>query len=468
MKEHLSKSIVPNKLFETLAKLIAMVLTVCTLTLSVKPVMAEEVQNKIVRVACGMNDALYLDDAGDIAGICLPYLQQLAWNNSWTLEYVEGSYNESLQNLYDGKVDLMFPVGEDENSEGKLAFSEYIGGYQQIGLFARDDADIYYEDYTGFNNKKVGLSIGGNSTILDEYAKEHEFSYEAVSLNSTQDKIDALMDGQVDLIAFSTLNTVPGGKLVAVLDQVPFHFCTTVDNQELLQEINTGMSISMVNTPDVVSDMYQKVLKGYNTVSFTKEENDKIKSSEKIVFGVYGDRLPMSGIDSNGNCVGIYVDILKEIASVSGLNIEIKPIEDSNKLYSYMDDGTVDFVIGIKDLRYSSENADNYLMSNSITDYTTVAVTMPKFQFTSDTSAVVALTSDRTYLENYIHSNFPAADIEYYNNRKDCLSAVEKGKADVTFLNSWEYNYESKNARFQDMLEWENIRILSGIALGAT
>jgi len=187
------------------------------------PVMASDTPEfKVVRIACGMNDTLYLDENGDAAGICLPYMQQLAWNNNWTMEYVEGSYNECMQNLYDGKVDVMFPVGKEEDSERKLVFSDFIGGYQQIALFAKADADIFYEDYEGFNNKKVGLSMGGNSTVLDDYAKEHNFSYQAVPLNSTKDKIDALMNGQVDLIAFSTLNTVPGGKLVAVLDQLPF------------------------------------------------------------------------------------------------------------------------------------------------------------------------------------------------------------------------------------------------------
>jgi len=224
----------------------------------------------------------------------------------------------------------------------------------------------------------------------------------------------------------------------------------------------------MVNTPDVVSEMYQDVLKGHNVVSFTKEENDKIKSTDKVVFGVYKDRLPLSGVDANGNCVGIYVDILKEIAAQSKLNIEIKPIEDSNRLYNYMDDGSVEFVIGIKDLRYSSENADNYLMSNSITDYTTVAVTGPEYQFDNDDTPVFALTKDRNYLENYIQSNFPSATITYFDNRKQCLNAIKRGKADATFMNSWEYNYESKNARFQNMIEWESLRIPSGIALGAT
>lgn len=439
------------------------------MTIQVLPVFATETKTgRTVRIACGINDALYLDENGDPAGICLPYLRQLAWNNNWSLEYVEGSYNESLQKLYDGTIDLMFPVGEDDDPNGKLAYSDFIGGYQQIGLFAKEDADIYYDDYEGFDHKKVGISMGSNSHILDDYATEHDFTYLATPLNSTKDKINALMNGDVDLIAFSTLNTVPGGKLVAVLEQIPVYFCTNIENQELLQEINSGMSEEMVNTPDIVSDMYQNVMKGNNAISYTKEENELIQNSDQIRFGVYDDCLPLAGIDSEGNCVGIYVDLLKEVEKESGLKIEIVPIEDSNHLYQYLDDGTVDYVIGELEQRFYQENADNHLASNKLADYTSVAVTMPDYRFDDDDSPKFALTRSRNYLENHIYSEFPTATIDYYETRKECLEAIQNGKADATFVSTWEYNYDSKNPRFQDLLEWESIRITSMVVLGST
>ena len=110
----------------------------------------------VVRVACGMNAALYLDDNGDPAGIALMYVRQLAWSAGWTMEYVEGTYSESLQKLYDGDIDLMFPIGINEDPDNKLLFSQFDGGIQQIGLFAKEDADIYYEDYPTFFPSKAG------------------------------------------------------------------------------------------------------------------------------------------------------------------------------------------------------------------------------------------------------------------------------------------------------------------------
>ncbi len=452
-------------------KNITMALILVLLFFNVCPLRAkasDTSQEKVVRVACGMNAALYLDDNGDPAGMGLMYIRQLAWSAGWTVEYVEGTYSESLQRLYDGEIDLMFPIGINEDPDGKLLFSEFNGGVQQIGLFAKEDADIYYEDFQAFEGKKVGLSIGGNSAILDTYAQEHGFSYEKVAdYGDVQGKIDALMNGDVDMVAFSTLNEVPGGKLVAVLDQLPVYVCTSKENTQLYQELNNAISDTMIKTPDVVSKYYQDMLAGTTYISYTREEHEKIENTDTIKFGVYSDFLPLSGVNSDGECIGIYVDAIKALAKKSGLKIEIIPVEDDSKLYQYMDDGTVDFVMSLYDLRFHTDNADNYLISNGIADYTTVAVSLPGNQFDENGNTSFVLTKQRDYLEGYIYANFPNATISYLDTRKDCMKAVAEGRADATFMNTWEYNYESMNPRFQNLMEWENIRIDSTFAIGA-
>ena len=45
---------------------------------------------------------------------------------------------------------------------------------------------------------------------------------------------------------------------------------------------------------------------------------------------------------------------------------------------------------------------------------------------------------------------------------------MEKGEADITLLNTIEYNYQSKNERFSNLVEWENYRFQSGTTLAAS
>lgn len=445
-------------------------LLILCMSIMILPVKAEDAEQfKVVRVACGMNDALYLDEFGDPAGLALPFIRQVAWNAGWTPEYVEGSYTENLQRLRDGEIDLMLPIGEEEDPEGKLSFSEFSIGTQQIGLFAKENADIYYEDFEAFNGKKVGLSLGSNSDILDQYAEDHSFSYTKLAYQGgVQAKIQALMNGDVDMIAVSTLNYIPGGKLVAVLEQLPVYLCTNKANTQIYEELNKAIRKAMVNTPDVVAQCYKDMLIGTEVATFTREEHDKIASSQAVVFGVYSDVLPLAGVNTEGKCVGIYVDILKAMAKQSGLHIEIMPVENDSQLYHYMDEGIVDFVISLSDLRFNVENADNYLISNGIAEYSTIAVSKPDYNFEEDDSTCFALPRTRDYLEAYIYSNYPGAVVQYYGTRKECLEAVEEGKADASFVNTWEFVYDSKNPRFEDLIEWETTRLDSTFAIGAT
>ena len=106
-------------------KVLAAVMLLCLISMLALPGMhakaAESSTGRVVRVACGMNDALYLNDAGEPEGICLSYLRQLAWNMNWTLEYVEDSYNESMQNLIDGKVDLIQELLNEVNQSMSIS-----------------------------------------------------------------------------------------------------------------------------------------------------------------------------------------------------------------------------------------------------------------------------------------------------------------------------------------------------------
>ena len=92
---------------------------------------------RIVRVACGFNMSVYLDENGDPQGYCADYLAALANINHWQLEYVEGGVNEGIQRLYAGEVDLVFPLQHTPEREEHMAFSAISGGYQPIYLFAK-------------------------------------------------------------------------------------------------------------------------------------------------------------------------------------------------------------------------------------------------------------------------------------------------------------------------------------------
>ncbi len=417
---------------------------------------------KTVRVSVGINKALYLNEDGEPEGYCSEYLIQLAKINHWKLEYVEGSWNESVQNLYDGKIDLLLPTQMTEERKEKMGFSSSIGGYQPIGLFAAKDSDYCYDDYAKFNGLKIAVSEGtSNEVALQQYARENNFSYTAVYIDSVEEKVNALADGTVDLVVFSTLNDIEAGKVVAMLDYLPFYYCTNINDTELLKELNYGMNQMLIRNPELVQEVFYDFMNRNISFAYTVEEKAAITEKGKIVVGVYQDTPPLFEVAGDGSFSGIYVDLIQRVEELSGLDIEIKALDRKELIFDYLNNGSIDFVLDSSDQALKYESNEAYVQSEDVMDYYTIAVSRPDFSASVDNPMVFALTTGRQFWAEQIFEKCKEASIKYYPTSKECLEAIKKGDADITLINTWEYNYQSKNSRFQNLIEWETSRVLS-------
>lgn len=444
-------------------RLVSGILAIVMCMVFVFPVFAEGTDKwTTVRVACGINKSLYINENGEAEGYCSEYLTELAKINKWNIEYVEGSWTESVQRLIDGEIDLLFPTQMTDQRKETMGFSTSIGGYQPIGLFANGNSGLCYDDFTGFDGARVALSAGtSNEAAMIAYAKENGFTFEPVYMNTTEEKMEALQNGTVDLIVFSTLNDVENGKVVAMLDYLPFYYCTNIENTALLKQLNYGMNQMLIRHPDTVENVFYSFMNRNISFAYTKEEQAIIDTQESVEIGVYLDTAPLFDVDENGNYKGIYVDIIERIKELSGLNIEIKALDRKDYAFDYLDRGEIDFVLGSSDqaLRYS--DVKGYVQSEGVMDYYTVNITKSDFSFSEDDNVRIALTGGRRYWEKILKEKYPNATFEYFLSSKECLDAIQQDKADITLLNSWEYNYHSKNQRFENLIEWENTRTLS-------
>lgn len=445
-------------------RIAAIILMTVIMLSQAMPVMAADNSTKwkTVKVSCGINKALYLNEQGKPEGYCSQYLQQLAKINHWNLAYIEASWSDSVQNLYDGKIDLLFPTQMTEAREEKMGFSNAIGGYQPIGLFAKADSPYCYDDYEGFDGARIALSAGtSNETALLKYAEDNGFSYVPVYLNTTDEKMKALSDGTVDMIVFSTLNDVQDGKVVAMLDYLPFYYCTNIENTELLEELNYGMNQMLIRNPTLVQEVFNDFMNRNISFAYTVEEQAEIKKKGEIVVGIYEDTPPLFTRDGDGEFSGIYVDLIHRMEEISGLNIKLQPLERGKSIFVQLNEKTVDFVLGSSEQSVLFSEENEYAQSEGFMDYYTIAVSKSDYVPEEESTPVYALTVGRKYMENMIFRKSPNAEILYYETAKECLEAVTEGKADLTLLNTWENNYHSKNDHFQNLMEWEVSRMLS-------
>ncbi|MDE6617203.1 MAG: transporter substrate-binding domain-containing protein [Lachnospiraceae bacterium] len=428
----------------------------------------ENTGRKTIRIPCGINNLLYYDKEGNITGYCKPYLDMLAKINNWQYEYIKADWDEAVKMLDDGRIDILFPSTFLPKRSKKMDFSSIIGGYMAPGIFTLKNSKYNYCDYESFNGARIAVTkSSSNAGILKKFAKEHNFTYTPVYINSMENKIQALNTGKADMAIFNATNNVDNGKIVSVLDTYPFYYTVKKGNKALLEELDTGMEEMLVNEPDIVGDVFKNCLVGTNrcNAAFTAEEHQFIADKEEIIVGFYENTEPLAYIMDNGKYGGIYIELMEKIREETALDIILHPINRNNYWQDLLKDGTIDFYIGSFGNITSKDS--NFLTTSPFMEYETVLVTKNNFKLSDTAKYSIALTKARAYWVNNLPDDFKNPDIKFYKTARDCLVAVNKGEADATLLNTIEYSYQCKNARFAELVQWENYRFSSGISMVA-
>ncbi len=449
--------------------ILAMFLIFASFLYSKIPVNAKSSSKQTIRIPCGINNLLYYDKEGNIAGYCKPYLDGLAKINNWEYEYIKADWAEAVQMLEDGRIDLLLPVTMLPGREKTMDFSSMIGGYMAPGIFALKNSKYNYEDYKSFNGTRIAVTqSSSNASILENFALEHNFNYEPVYIDSMAEKIQALKNGKADLAIFNATNQVPGSKVVSVLDTYPFYYTVKKGNSSLLYELDKGMKELIIEEPGLVGDVFKACLMGTNkgNAAFTADESKFISNGKSIIVGFYENTEPLAYTSSDGKYSGIYADIMRKIQRDTGLNISLYPIKREYYWQDLIKNGTIDFYIGSFGNIASQDN--NFLTTSPIMEYETVMLSKHNFKMDKNIKYKIALTKARAYWRNNLPKDFKNAEIEFYKTARDCLVAVKKGKADLTLLNTIEYNYQSKNIRFAELVQWENYRFSSSVSMTAS
>ncbi len=432
--------------------------------------MAAQAEKRTIRIPCGINDLLRLDENGRPTGYCVDYLNELAQINNWTYEYVNCTWSEAVDMLENGELDFIFPTNYMPEREATMDFSSQVGGYTSIGLFARSDTDYGYEDFSAYDGARIAVTPGSsNEKALVEFAKSHDFTYTPVYMNSLDEKIQALKEGKIDIILISSSTDIPDTVMLAVLDATPFYYTVKKGNTALLNELNRGMQQLITTEPELVAKTSQNCLVGDNAneLALSKEERAFADSNSEIVVGFYEETEPLAYVQDDGTYSGIYVDLLENLRETSGLNLIMRPISRSHEWKPLLKSGEIDFYIGASENIASQD--DEIYSTNDILEYDNIIITERNCVFDSLETPVIALTQGRSYWKKYLPELLhKEIEVKYYSNARQCLLAVANGDADATLINNLEFNYQSKNDRFANLIQWQGFRFPSEVSLVTT
>ncbi len=435
---------------------------VCCAVLFTMPVCAKE--TRTVRVAFFPMEIFHdYSETDGYGGMDVAYLEELCGYTGWKIEYVDcSSWDDAIEKLKAKEVDL---VGSAQYSKERAETFEYAAlssGYTFGCLFVEKGSGLAYEDFDSMKDMRFG--------VVETYIRKGDFleyldrngiaDPQVQEYGTTQELKEALAAGEIDVAVHTLMEVSEEQSLVGKFAYAPYYYITWKGNEALLDELNMGIEDLKIDKPTLEQELITEYY-GERWENFAAEELRLINRGDTVRIGFYKDTKPLAYINNEGEYDGIYIQILKIVSERSGIIMEFCPLDRSEYWKDLLMKGEIDFYVGANDMKFAQD--ENIVRTNAFMSYDAVIVARKDYAF-SDEEVTMVLTKGRTYWADLIEME---TQLIYCDGAKDCLQALERGRADITLLNTIEYNYQSKNERFSDLIEWENYRYQSGTTLAA-
>lgn len=421
---------------------------------AVCPMAAFAAEPKTVRVGyfafAGYHEVCQDENGLHGSGYGFDFLQLLRRYTNLNYEYVgyENSWQEMLQMLRDGQIDMVTSARKTSQRETEFAFSYPIGTSNAELCVRSDDARFQLNDYKSFDGMIVGvLKSNSRNDDLAALAQEKGFSYQTVEYEDEADLTTALHNGEVDGIVASSLRKHLDEKIVARFALEEFYVIVRKEDAALLNEINKGIDQMDQNEGDWRNILYYQYTTNNteSVLTFTKEEEDYIRavqSGEKAITAcAQPDRDPYSYVE-DGKLVGIIPDYFSHLMEMAELPYSVMIPQNREQYYEWATNNAADVYMDISADRNSLLQDGSGISTDPYIQLTISRVTKKDFRGEIRTVAVA-------YNQMYDGIDIDMAEnvrVVGYETRKEALQAVKDGTVDACYV----YTYMAEKFVNQD------------------
>lgn len=434
-----------------------LILICLVLVVAVVPVRAAaqtENKGKVVKVGWFESSYNKMDEAGRRSGYTYEYQRKIAAYTGWTYEYVEDSWSGLMQKLIDGEIDMLSDVSYTEERAEKLLFPTYEMGTEEYYIYiSADKIDEYQEDYSYFNEKKIGVNKGTVQIgMYHEWAKANHVNAELVEVTTSEAESMAMLNrGELD--AYITLDNYLSIDTIIPVAKVGFsnfYLAVTKLRPDLLEELNDAMSKIQDENRFYSQELFSKYIRSYSANLFlSMDEKNWLSGHNTIRVGYQDNYLAYCASDpKTGKLTGALKDYLEKAANCMA-NAQLK---FSTTAYPTMKDtldalknGEVDCVFPANFSDYDGEKTGLIITpAMSRAELYTVVRSDDKTKFAQKEQVTAAVVRDDINYESLMLDYFPDWEMIECEDAKDCLRAVSEGRADCFIISSYRYNNLSK------------------------
>lgn len=435
-----ASAVLHSVIYRTLAAALA-VLTVLSAAAPAPAFAADSDQQvKTVRVGWLVNNEGFQEGMpGErLSGWGYEYLQTLSYyTKGWQYEYVSSTFNELMDMLEAGEIDLMPNISYSAEREQKLLFSSNPEGTERYYIYAKPDRDDLAK---GDPQALQGLTIGCNSGVMQTFVGQQWLADEGVTctykeIDTGSALFEALADGEVDAVIMNDTISSPDASPMFYVGSSDYYFAVPKSRPDLMNDINAAMtSISRVNPRynDEVKSSYSAQNSGSS--SLTGPETSWLKDNgNTITLGYLKNQLPYCTQNDDGEMEGSLASLATTLHDKFGITVKTVAFSSNKQMTKALSKGTIDVALPLfRDYWFAEQGGA--VQSNPMG---TVSLTAIHSSNNLDGDLKnIACTANAIVNRFELESLFPDATVTEYSSPEEALKALNKGTASCIIVPS--------------------------------
>ena len=263
-------------------------------------------------------------------GFGFEYFLKIEEYTDYKFEYIPLSWNDGLELLKNGEIDLLGPAAMTEERKETYEFIETPFGEESLNLYSSINADFKYKNLTELNKLTIGM-VEGTAYLeeIEDYKEKYNLDLSIKYIDC--DKVhEYFKNNEIDLYLEGSLFKIDSVKLIDARSREEFYFMATKGQKDLCNTINNAMAEIRAENPYFKEILWNKYYGDTPRASkeITQQELLVLEEKNNYTVGYHVDLAPLSYKNDNNLPSGYAIDIMNILAKKMDITITYVPLHD--------------------------------------------------------------------------------------------------------------------------------------------
>lgn len=453
-------------------KILKAALSILLLTAICAGLLPVHAQAKTEKIRVGFyekEDYHTIDRRGRHGGYDYEYLNKIAYYTGWEYEFVTATWEECLEMLKNGQLDLLGGVEWSREREEYMFFPEVSSMSVVNCLFQSAGSDKYsFEDFDSYDGMRVGILAGSNQVnTLQTLSQEKGFSYIPMPYDTETEMRQALESGQVDCLYMDNCRDLSGYSILCYHNYAPLYYVTTKVRPEVGEALEYALEEIRIREPAFEYNLYSKYFEYAQNISLTREEREYVKNSPPIQVGLNMEigTLLCRWDNEKQRYVGLIPDTMEMLSQRTGLEFVYEPIPEACLPAEYLDEHR-NSVMAPAMISSLIKFDRGFQLLSPIYKGKMLTITQSGAVLDTNESFTLAVPTRLYAQQDKLGKIFPNAKLVSCRSHRAGMEMVASGQADIAMVNEFTAAYELQSPFFEKLKSANLSDITEDVTLG--